>query len=129
VGSQRAETYLRLLAEAELRHAASAVPVSARRRSAGRTGATLDRMRWVPLALTTVRVLEVETAEAVLADYAAALGARPRFGRGRPMLVHAPSLPHGPWRAPWLTWLALGSSCWPPGGRPRSAPGCRSAGS
>jgi len=62
---ERAETYLRLLAEGELRHAAWAAPVSAGRWPAGRTDATSDKMRWVALALTSVRALEVETAEAV----------------------------------------------------------------
>jgi hypothetical protein len=81
---ERAETYLRVLAEAELRHAAWAAPVTAGRWSADRTDATLERMRWVALALASVRALDIETAEAVLADYAAALRTRPRFDGGRP---------------------------------------------
>jgi hypothetical protein len=121
----RAETYLRQLAEAELRHAGWAAPVSAGRWPADRTDADLDRMRWVALALTSVRALEVETAEAVLADYAAALGARHRSGQGRPMLGQAPSLPHGPWRAPWFTWPTLDSQV--RRGSPRPA-GSRSPG-
>jgi hypothetical protein len=96
--------YLRLLAEAELRHAARAAPVSAGRWSADSTDSTLDKMRWAALALASVHAVEIETAETVLADYAAALGVRPRSGQGRPMLGHPPSLPHGPWRAPWFTW-------------------------
>lgn len=110
---ERAETYLRLLAEAEVRDAAAG------------TDASFDRMRWVALALTSVGALEVETAEAVLADLASALRARPRAGRGRPMLGEAPSLPHGPWRAPWFTWPALDSQVG--AGSPRPA-GSRSLG-
>jgi hypothetical protein len=124
---ERAETYLRRLAEAELRHAAGAAPVSAGRWSAERTDATIERMTWVAMALTSVRALDVETAEAVLADYAAALTTRPRFGRGRPMPRAAPSLPHGPGRAPWFTWPTLGrqvgsGSPRPAGSRGRGRP-------
>jgi hypothetical protein len=113
---ERAETYLRRLAEVELRHAA---PVSAGSWSAERTDATIERMTWVALALISVRALDVETAEAVLADYTAALTTRPRFGRGQPMPRAAPSLPHGPWRAPWFTWPTLGQQVGP--GSPRPA--------
>ena len=116
---ERAETYLRRLAEAELRHAAGGAPAPAGHWSAERTDATFERMTWVALALTSVRALDVETAEAVLADYAAALTTRPRFGRGRPMQGDLPSLPDGPWRAPWFTWPTLGRQVRP--GSPRSA--------
>ncbi len=118
---ERAETYLRLVAEAEVRDAARATPVSAGRWLAAGADASLDRMRWVALALTSVRAVGVETAEAVLADLAGALGARPGSGRGRPMLGEAPSLPHGPWRAPWFTWPALDSQVRPGSPRPASS--------
>jgi hypothetical protein len=121
----RAETYLRVLAEAELRHGAWAARVTAGRWSADRTEATLERMGWVALALTSVRALDIETAEAVLADYAAAFRTRPRFDRGRPMLDHAPSLPHGPWRAPWFTWPTCGRQVRP---GPAQPTGSRSPG-
>lgn len=104
---ERAETHLRLLAETELRDAAQTTPGFAGRPPADRTGVSFDRIRWVALALTSVRAVEVETAEAVLADFAAALGARQRSGQGRPELGHELSLPQGPERAPWFTWPAL----------------------
>jgi hypothetical protein len=119
---ERAETYLRGLAEVELRRATRPAPVPARCWPAD---ATLDRMSWVALALTGVRALDIETAEAVLADYADALGARPRSDQVRPRLGGMPPLPRGPWRAPWFTWPSPGREA-----RPGSPPpaGTRSPG-
>ena len=72
---ERAETFLRLLAEAELRDPALRRPPASGSRDAPSVvmPATLPRAAW---ALTAVGALDLETAEAVLADAELALAAR-----------------------------------------------------
>jgi hypothetical protein len=72
---ERAETFLRLLAEAELRDPAPRRPPAVQSRDvpSAMMPAGLPRAAW---ALTTVGALDPETAEAVLADAALALAAR-----------------------------------------------------
>ena len=74
---ERAETYLRLLAEAELRDPALASPPAPRSADAPFVTApiTLIRAAW---ALTAVGALNLETAEAILADVELAVAARRR---------------------------------------------------
>ncbi|MGH3284079.1 MAG: hypothetical protein ACRDPD_05245, partial [Streptosporangiaceae bacterium] len=73
---ERAETYLRLLTEAELRDPALAPPAP---RSADApfvtTPITLIRAAW---ALTAVGALDLQTAEAILGDAELAVAARRR---------------------------------------------------
>jgi hypothetical protein len=73
---ERAETFLRLLAEAELRAAAGAAPVSHGSWSGGSPAAGFPRLGRVAQALTAVHALDVPTAEGILADFALAVGAR-----------------------------------------------------
>ena len=74
---ERAETYLRLLAEAELRDPALARRGPASERSADAPFVTapvaLTRAAW---ALTAVGALDLRTAEAILADAELAVAAR-----------------------------------------------------
>ena len=79
---ERAEIFLRLLAEAELRDPALALrrlaaPVGGR--PVRRAPVTLTRAAW---ALTAVGALDLETAEAILADAELAVAARLRPSRG-----------------------------------------------
>lgn len=73
---ERAETHLRLMAEAEMRDAVSAVPVSRAPWAAESPSASFPKMTKVAQALTTVRALDAETAEDILADFATAVGLR-----------------------------------------------------
>jgi len=57
---ERAETHLRLLAEAELRAAVHAAPVSGGRWPADRSGASFARMARVARALTDVQGVREE---------------------------------------------------------------------
>src|SRR5580700_1321000 len=74
---ERAETYLRLLAEAELRDPAPASPWAPRAADAPFVTApiTVTRAAW---ALTAVGALDLQTAEAILADAELAVAARHR---------------------------------------------------
>ncbi len=74
---ERAETYLRLLAEAELRDPALRPPPCAAvaRRAVRHHADHADRAAW---ALTAVGALDLETAEAILADAELAVAARRR---------------------------------------------------
>ena len=74
---ERAETYLRLLAEAELRDPALASPLAPRSADAPFVTApiTVIRAAW---ALTAVGALNLRTAEAILADVELAVAARRR---------------------------------------------------
>jgi hypothetical protein len=113
---ERAETHLRLLAEAELRAAVQAVQVSGGRWPADRMDASFARMTRVARALTDVHALDVETAEAILAGFASALGARQRTDRGRLMVHYESSLHKRLTRAPWFAWPSLGSQAGPGSG-------------
>jgi hypothetical protein len=73
---ERAETQLRLMAEAELREAAGATPAFRAPRSTDIPNASFPKLAKVAQALTAVRALDVETAEDILADFAIAVGAR-----------------------------------------------------
>jgi hypothetical protein len=117
---ERAETHLRVLAEAELRAAIEAVPVSGGRWAADRSDASFARMARVARALTDVHALDVETAEAILAGFAAALGARQRTDLGRLMVHYESSLRKRLVRAPWFAWPSLGSQAGPGPGAPGS---------
>jgi hypothetical protein len=94
---ERAETFLRLLAEAELRDPLARSPTAAG--SADSPSVTLPvRVARVAWALTAVGALDIETAEGILADVEFALAARGRPGRpgpGRAMTVGR-AWPHGP---------------------------------
>jgi hypothetical protein len=104
---ERAETHLRLMAEAEMRDAVSAVPVSRAPWAAESPNASFPTMVKVAQALTTVRALDVETAEDILADFTAAVGVRQgadpgalglirlRLAGGTPFARPAP-MPGGP---------------------------------
>jgi hypothetical protein len=107
---ERAETFLRLLAEAEMREAAAAAkPVSGGAWSADSPAAGFPRLGRVAQALTAVHALDVATAEDVLADFAIAVGvrqhsdpgmlllARPGLAAGR---VHARARPGSAGRGP-----------------------------
>jgi hypothetical protein len=97
---ERAETHLRLLAEAELRAAATAGPLTA-----DRGDASFGRMIRVARALAGVHALDYETADAILSDHAIALGARQPSHQARHMM-RFPSLLG---QRPWLGWPARGS--------------------
>jgi len=99
---ERAETHLRLLAEAEMRDALQEAPLVAGRWPADRSDASFGRMARVARALTDVHALEVETAEAILADFATALGARQRSDQGRLMMRYESALRTRASRAQWF---------------------------
>jgi hypothetical protein len=111
---ERAETHLRLLAEAEMRDALQEVPLTAGPwRADGE--ARLARVARVARALADVHALDAGTAEAILADYATALGARRRTDR-RLMMWYQPA------RGLRAQWSAIGSQLWP-GAQGRSGQG------
>ena len=110
---ERAEAHLRLLAEAEMRDALQEVPLFAGRWPADRSDASFARMARVARALTDVHALDIETAEAILADFAAALGARQRSDQGRLMMRYESALRRRALRAQWFAWPAVGSQVWP----------------
>jgi hypothetical protein len=122
---ERAEAHLRLLAETELRDALQEAPFTAGRWPADRSDASFARMARVARALTDVHALEVETAEAVLTDFATALGARQRSDQGRLMMRYETALRKRASRAQWFAWPALGSQVWPgaPGPSGQGSPG------
>jgi hypothetical protein len=113
---ERAETYLRLLAEAELRDPALASPPAPRSADAPFVTApiTLTRAAW---ALTAVGALDLQTAEAILADAELAVATRRlpevavrssagprlgprRFAGGRPLARMGHLMPSMPAPAP-----------------------------
>jgi hypothetical protein len=113
---ERAETYLRLLAEAELRDPALASPPAPRSADAPFITApvTLTRAAW---ALTAVGALDLQTAEAILADVELAVATRRRpevavrspagprlgprrFAGGRPLARMSHLMPSVPAPAP-----------------------------
>jgi hypothetical protein len=113
---ERAETYLRLLAEAELRDPALASPPAPRSADAPFVTAsiTLTRAAW---ALTAVGALDLQTAEAILADAELAVATRRlpevavrssvdprlgprRFAGGRPLARMSHLMPSVPAPAP-----------------------------
>lgn len=92
--AERAETYLRVMAETELRRALKSPryhqrpaqghdPASARQR--------LGRVRYVAAALTAVGAIADELAEVIISDLEAALAVRSRVDRGglRPQPSHS----------------------------------------
>ena len=80
-----AETYLRLLAEAELRG-----PMGpARRQPWAGPGGSTARLTAVAQALTAVRALDQETVEDILADFDLAVSVRQRADRPNPGPVGA----------------------------------------
>jgi hypothetical protein len=111
---ERAETYLRLLAEAELRDPALASPLAPQSADAPFLTApiTVIRAAW---ALTAVGALNLRTAEAILADVELAVAARRRpeaaaapssrrfprrFAGGRPLARMSHLMPSVPALAP-----------------------------
>lgn len=113
---ERAETYLRLLAEAELRDPALASSPAPRSADAPFVTApiTLTRAAW---ALTAVGALDLQTAEAILADAELAVATRRlpevalrsavdprlgprRFAGGRPLARMSHLMPSVPARRP-----------------------------
>ena len=125
---ERAETHLRLLAEAEMRDALQEVPPFAGRWSADRGDAGMARIARVARALTDVHALDAETAKAILADFATAVGARKRSDLGRLMMGYYESTLRGRGlRAQWFAWPTAGSQVRPvaqgPAGPGRSGSG------
>jgi hypothetical protein len=91
---ERAETHLRLLAEAELRAAVGAGSVTA---DGG--DASYGRMVTVARALADVHALDYETADAILSDHSTALAARQRSDQARRMMRFPSALGQRPWLA------------------------------
>jgi len=129
---ERAETYLRLLAEAELRDPALASPPAPRSADAPFVTAsiTLTRAAW---ALTAVGALDLQTAEAILADAELAVATRRlpevavrssvdprlgprRFAGGRPLAGMSHLMPSVP--APAPAPASSPADTVPPGGPP-----------
>lgn len=106
---ERAETHLRLLAEAEMRDALQEVPPFAGRWPADRSDASFARMARVARALTDVHALDIETAETILADFAVARGARQRSDQGRLMMRYESTLRSRAMRAQWFVWPTIGA--------------------
>jgi hypothetical protein len=110
---ERAETHLRLMAEAEMREAVSAVPVSRAPWAAESPNASFPKMVKVAQALTTVRALDFETAESILADFTAAVGVRQGADPGTLGLIRlrlaggTPFARPAPFPRPF-TWAAAG---------------------
>jgi hypothetical protein len=117
---ERAETYLRLLAEAELRDPALASPPAPRSADAPFVTApiTLTRAAW---ALTAVGALDLQTAEAILADAELAVATRRlpevavrssagprlgprRFAGGRPLARMSHLMPSVPPHPRWTQY-------------------------
>jgi hypothetical protein len=125
---EHAETYLRLLAEAEVRDALQEVPPSAGHWTADRGDASMARLGRVARALTDVHALDAATAMAILADFVAALGARQRSDLGHLMMgYYEPQLLGQGLRGQWFGWPTLSGQVWPgspgPAGPVRSSPG------
>jgi hypothetical protein len=105
---ERAETHLRLLAEAEMREALGAAPGSGAPWPVDRSDASFARISRVARALTGVHALDRPAAEAILADFAIAMGARQLSGQGRLMMRYEASLTKRLSRAPWFAWPTVG---------------------
>ncbi len=91
---ERAETFLRLLAEAVLREAAAAAPVSRGAWSADSPNAGFARLARVAQALMAVHSLDLATARDILDDFAIAIGARQHSDPG-PLLLTQPGMIRG----------------------------------
>jgi len=130
---ERAETYLRLLAEAELRDPALASASAPRPTDAPFVTAlvTLTRAAW---ALTAVGALDPQTAEAILADAELAVAVRSsagsrrfprRFAGGRPLARTSqlmPSMPAPAVPSPSVPAPSAPAGPAPPGGPDRYVP-------
>jgi hypothetical protein len=91
---ERAETFLRLLAEAEMRESAAAAPVSRGAWSADSPVPGFPRLGRVAQALTAVHAIDLATAQEILADFAIAVGARQHCDPGA-LLLARPGLAAG----------------------------------
>jgi hypothetical protein len=125
---ERAETHLRLLAEAEMREVLQEMRPAAGRWTADRGDASMARMARVARALTDVHALDAGTALAILAEFVTALGARQRSDQGHLMTGYYESQLLGRGLGtPWSGWPTLGGQVWPgppvPAGPGRSLPG------
>jgi hypothetical protein len=109
---ERAETFLRLLAEATLRDAAAAAPVSRGAWSADSPAPGFPRLGRVAQALAAVHALDVATAEDILADFAIAVGVR-QHSDPSVLLLARPGLAAGRVRARGWTQVP-----WPAGPGP-----------
>jgi hypothetical protein len=107
----RAETFLRLLAEAELRAAAGdAAPASRAPWSFDSPHPSFPRLVRVAQALTAVHALDLSTAQDLLADFAIAVGARQHSDPG-PLLLTRPAMSRG--RLYVRAWPGPGSGAGP----------------
>ena len=91
---ERAETFLRLLAESELRAACEGPFVSGAPWSGEGPGTSFPRLARVAQALTAVHALDVAAAQDVLTDYAIAVGVRQHSDPG-PLLLTRPAVTRG----------------------------------
>jgi hypothetical protein len=91
---ERAETFLRALAEAELRAACDAAFASRAPWSADSPAPGFPRLARVAQALTAVHALDVAAAQEVLADFAIAVGVRKHSDPG-PLLLTRPVMARG----------------------------------
>ncbi|HTX29263.1 MAG TPA: hypothetical protein VME19_19845 [Streptosporangiaceae bacterium] len=114
---ERAETFLRLLAEKVLREAAAGPPVSLGAWSADSPAPGFPRLGRVAQALTAVHALDVATAQDILADFAIAVGVRQHSDQGLLLLAHS-GYASGMRARAW-SWAAGGRG-WP-AGRGRAA--------
>jgi hypothetical protein len=125
---ERAETQLRLLAEAAMRDALQEVRPAAGRWTADHSDACLARIARMGRALTDVHALDTETAMAILADFGSALGARQRSDHGHLMMGYYESQLRGRGlSAQWSAWPSMGSQL-PPGAQGPAGPASRGPG-
>jgi hypothetical protein len=113
---ERAETFLRLLAEAGIREAGAAAPVS-RGAWSDSPAAGFARLGRVAQALTAVHALDVATGQDILADFVIAVGVRQHSDPGA-LLLARPGLAAGRVRA--RAWPARPGSASP---EPAEPPG------
>lgn len=93
VNPERAETHLRLLAEAELRRAAAAAATSTRRPPGDRLpggGLASARLQRVTSALIGVGALDADTADSILAGFDLAMAVRDASPRRPPLAMVPP---------------------------------------
>ena len=120
---ERAETQLRLLAEAAMRDALQEVRPATGRWTADHSDACIARIARAGRALADVHALDTETAMAILADLSAALGARQRSDQGHLMAGYYESRLRGRGlSAQWFAWPSMGSQP-SPGTRGPAGPG------
>ena len=91
---ERAETFLRLLAETELRAASEGAFVSDAPWPADSPGTSFGRLTRVSQALTAVHALDLAVAQYVLADFAVALSVR-QHSDPSPVLLTRPAMARG----------------------------------